>query len=221
METRKHPQLDIYRNSGLFFQIGLLVTLLLVVSAFEWRSVQEDPEIDFSNLRGDEIDLILPTKIPEPVRPPKPKKVNIVPVTEPEEIQPEELGLDQLVEIEIPEIEIEAGEEPPEEEVETVDYASHKPEPIGGYDAFYAYIAKNMKYPRLAQQRQVQGKVYVSFLVDEFGNMTNIAIAKGIGSGCDEEALRVMENAPKWTPGRHNGRMVRVRMVVPIYFKLN
>ena len=221
METRKNPQLDIYRHSGLFFQIGLLVTLLLVVSAFEWRSVKEDPEIDLSNLRGDEIDLILPTKIPEPVRPPKPKKVNIVPATEPEEIKPEDLGLDQLDTPEIPEIEIETSEEPPVEVIEVVDYASQRPEPVGGYDAFYAYIAKNMKYPRLAQQRQVEGKVYISFLVDEFGNMTNIAIAKGIGSGCDKEALRVLEKAPKWTPGRHNGRMVRVRMIVPIHFKLN
>jgi protein TonB len=221
METRKHPQLDIYRHSGLFFQIGLLVTLLLVVSAFEWRSVQEDPEIDFSNWKGDDIDLILPTKIPEVKRPPKPKKVNIIPATEPDEIKLEELSLDQLESPETPEIEVIISDLPPVEIIEEVDYASQKPEPVGGYDAFYAYIAKNMKYPRIAQQRQVEGKVYVSFLVDEYGNMTNIAIAKGIGSGCDEEALRVMENAPKWIPGRHNGRMVRVRMIVPIHFKLN
>ena len=221
MESRKNPQLDIYRHSGLFFQIGLLVTLVLVVSAFEWRTIKKEADVDLTDWQGWKPDEIKIVKLPEP-KPPKPKiKVNPVPTQEPEEVKMEELNLDQLDEV-TPEPEvILQTEKPPVEKIEEVEFADVMPEPIGGFDAFYKKIASQMKYPRQAQMRRVEGKVYVSFLIDEYGEMTQVQIAKGIGSGCDEEALRVMQDLPAWKPGRKNGKMVRVRMIIPIYFKLN
>jgi len=221
MEKRKNPQLDIYRHSGLFFQVGLLVTLLLIVSAFEWRSRSDGPEVDISSWKGWEADPLIPVKFPEP-KPPKPRKIpKPVPVTEDTKVTVEDLGLDQLdqKEVEIEEPPVFDG--PIDEAVETVDIPDRKPMPEGGYEAFYKYISEEMKYPPLARQRQVEGKVFISFIVDEHGEMTNIAIARGIGSGCDEEVLRVLKDAPKWKPGWKDNRLVRVRMVLPITFKLH
>ena len=221
MEPRKNPQLDIYRHSGLFFQIGLLITLVLVVSAFEWKTSKKAPEVDLTNWQGWKYDEVKIVKLPEP-KPPKPKvNVKLVPTEKPDEVTPEDLTFDQLDDPIIePETIIESVEAPEDEAIEEVTYADQMPEPKGGFDSFYRTIAKEMKYPRVAQSRQVEGKVYVSFLIDEFGEMKELSIAKGIGSGCDEEALRVLKEMPPWKPGRKDGKMVRVRMIIPIVFKL-
>jgi protein TonB len=96
----------------------------------------------------------------------------------------------------------------------------NQPAPVGGYEAFYKYIGKNIKYPDQARRMGVEGKVFVQFVVDKDGSITDVQVLKGIGSGCDEEAIRVVKSAPKWTPGKQRGRPVRVRMSVPIAFKL-
>jgi len=78
-----------------------------------------------------------------------------------------------------------------------------------------------MNYPRLAIRNNVTGKVFVQFVIDKDGRITDVKSVKGIGFGCDEEAVRVLENAPKWIPGKQRGREVKVRMVLPITFSLN
>ena len=92
--------------------------------------------------------------------------------------------------------------------------------PMGGYEAFYTYVAKNVKYPAQAQRMGLEGRVFVQFVVDQSGKLTSIEVMRGIGAGCDEEAIRVLENAPRWEPGKQRGRAVKVRMVLPITFKL-
>jgi len=86
--------------------------------------------------------------------------------------------------------------------------------------AFYEYVSKNLKYPSQARRMGVEGKVFVQFVVDKDGSISQVQSIKGIGAGCDEEAVRVLQNAPKWKPGKQRGRPVRVRMVLPITFKL-
>ena len=95
-----------------------------------------------------------------------------------------------------------------------------QPSPEGGLRAFYAYIAENMKYPTEARQKGIEGKVFVQFVVDKDGSLTDVKALKGIGGGCDEEAVRVIEEAPVWNPGQQRGKSVRVRMVMPITFRL-
>ena len=90
----------------------------------------------------------------------------------------------------------------------------------GGLDKFYAYLGRNIHYPAVAKENNVQGKVFLTFVVERDGSLTDIKVLRGIGSGCDEEAVRVLKAAPKWKPGIQNGRPVRVQYNVPITFTL-
>lgn len=93
-------------------------------------------------------------------------------------------------------------------------------EPVGGIEMFYQYIRKNMQYPEEAKKKNVEGQVFVQFVVDELGQLTNIAIQKGIGYGCDEEAIRLIENSPNWEPPLQRGIPITQKMVIPITFQL-
>lgn len=90
----------------------------------------------------------------------------------------------------------------------------------GGIEKFYKYLQNNIHYPAVAKENNVQGKVFVTFVVERDGSLTDIKVVRGIGSGCDEEAQRVLRNSPKWTPGIQNGRPVRVQYTMPISFTL-
>ena len=86
--------------------------------------------------------------------------------------------------------------------------------------AFYKYISTNLRYPDQARKMGVEGKVFVQFIVDKDGSITDVQAIKGIGEGCDEEAVRVIEGSNKWIPGKQRGRPVKVKMILPITFKL-
>lgn len=94
------------------------------------------------------------------------------------------------------------------------------PEPLGGMQAFYEYIGKNIKYPEEAARIGTEGRVLISFVVDKNGSLTNIEAVEGIGHGCDAEAMRVIRSSPKWQPGLLDGQPVNVKIVLPITFKL-
>ena len=96
-----------------------------------------------------------------------------------------------------------------------------QPAPKGGMAEFYSYIAQNMKYPLKARQMGIEGKVFVQFVVNEYGELSDFQTLKGIGAGCDAEAIRVLEEASGWQPGMSDGKPVKVRMVLPITFKLD
>jgi TonB family protein len=91
----------------------------------------------------------------------------------------------------------------------------------GGVPAFYNTLQKTMTYPVQAQRMGLEGKVFVEFVIDEEGNITDVQVLRGIGGGCDEEAVRVIKNSGKWIPGEQRGQKVRQRMVLPITFSLN
>ena len=95
------------------------------------------------------------------------------------------------------------------------------PEFPGGMAAWAKFIQKNLKYPYMAQETGIQGKVFLSFVVEKDGSITDVAIVKGIGGGCDEEALRVIKKSPKWNAGEQNDTKVRVRYNMPINYTLN
>ncbi|WKN44325.1 M56 family metallopeptidase [Tunicatimonas pelagia] len=97
----------------------------------------------------------------------------------------------------------------------------NQPEPVGGLGEFYQHIMNNMKYPKEAREKGIEGKVFVQFVVNEYGELTDFQALKGIGAGCDEEAVRVLEEAPAWNPGTTDGKPVPVRMVLPITFKFD
>ena len=94
------------------------------------------------------------------------------------------------------------------------------PEFPGGLEMLNDYLKENIKYPEAAKEAGVEGRVFVSFIVDLDGRVSNVKAMRGIGGGCDEEAVRVVESMPKWKPGIHKGKVVRVAFNLPIYFKL-
>ncbi|MCU0326569.1 MAG: TonB family protein [Spirosomaceae bacterium] len=96
-----------------------------------------------------------------------------------------------------------------------------QPSFVGGLSEFYKFLNKNLKYPSAAQRANTEGKVYMSFVVEKDGSISDVNVLKGIGFGCDEEALRVIRMMPKWIAGQQNGRNVRVKFTMPVTFKLS
>ncbi|UBM60328.1 TonB family protein [Marinilongibacter aquaticus] len=107
---------------------------------------------------------------------------------------------------------------PKEEQIFTA--VEQQPEFPGGTKAMYEYIGKNIKYPAAAQRANVSGRVFVKFVVEKDGSIGKIDVLKGIGFGCDEEAIRVIKSMPKWNPGRQNGKNVRVYFTMPVFYQL-
>jgi TonB family protein len=95
------------------------------------------------------------------------------------------------------------------------------PEYPGGVKQMYEFIADNIKYPMEAERNEISGKVFVKFIVRKDGSISDLKVLKGIGSGCDEETIRVLSQMPKWTPGKHNGEPVNVMFTMPVNFELN
>jgi protein TonB len=113
-------------------------------------------------------------------------------------------------------------EEAPEEEEtdEIFDIVEEQAAPVGGMAAFYKYFSKNLKYPIPARKAGVEGKVYVQFVVTKSGEIGPVKVLKGIGHGCDQEAIRVVKGSPKWKPAKQRGRPVNSQVTLPLVFKL-
>ena len=103
---------------------------------------------------------------------------------------------------------------------EIFDVVETQPSPPGGMSAWNKYLSDNLKYPTQARRMGVEGSVIVVFVVNTDGSIQDVEVLRGIGGGCDEEAVRVVKGAPKWEPGKQRGRPVRTRMRLPIRFKL-
>jgi len=108
--------------------------------------------------------------------------------------------------------------EPPPPQIFT--YVEQMPEFPGGQAAIAEYLYKNLRYPEMAKENNIQGRVSVKFVVNEEGNVSDVQVVKGIGGGCDEEAVRVVKKMPSWKAGKQNGRAVKVWYTLPITFKL-
>ncbi|REE05977.1 energy transducer TonB [Marinoscillum furvescens] len=224
MEPKKNPKADLNRMSGLLMNIGFSVSLLLVIVAFEWRTYDDSGLVDLGQVEDDFEDImeIPPTEQPPPP-PPKIQLPEIIEVPDEEEIE-EEIEVELDVEVtEETVIEDIVFEEAPEEEVveEVFTIVEDQPEFPGGMAAFYKYVGDQMSYPSQARRMGIEGRVYVQFVVDKDGTVTEVKAVKGIGAGCDEEAERVLRESPKFKPGKQRGRAVKVRMVLPIIFKLS
>jgi protein TonB len=110
--------------------------------------------------------------------------------------------------------------EEPEAKKELFIIAEEMPLFPGGDNERMKFLAQNIQYPQQASELAIQGTVYIQFVVDSKGNITDVKIMRGIGGGCDEEALRVVKIMPKWHPGKQNGKTVRVLYTMPVTFKI-
>ena len=217
MEPKKNPEISLEKKKGLFFQIGLVVTLIIVLGVFEWKSYDKvDYNLGQLNLDDLEEEIIPITKQevkPPPPPPPPPEVIEIVEdeveIEEELEIEDTESDEDMIIDIE---------EEDDEEFFMVVE---NMPEFPGGDLGLMRYIQKNVKYPPIAKEYNITGKVYVSFIVNKSGAVTNVKIVRGVDKNLDAEALRVVKSLPKYKPGKQRGKAVRVMFTIPINFTLN
>ena len=122
------------------------------------------------------------------------------------------------IEGEMPEIFPEVGEV--EGELDVYQIVEQMPEFPGGAAELYHYISKNIRYPQEAKEKGIQGRVFIGFIVEKDGSISNVRNLRGVDSELDAEAIRVIQSLPKWKPGKHNGEFVRVSYQIPIVFKL-
>jgi periplasmic protein TonB len=210
-----------YRHLITWFSFSL--SILAVITVFEWKTFDEGSTVQLTSLSENFEDLMdIPLTQQPPPPPPAVQQPMIIEVPDDEEIEEDiEIDLDiSMTEEDVIE-EIVMMAEPEEEVAETIyQIVQEMPSPVGGLEAFYAYLNKNLKYPSQARRIGIEGRVYMSFVVEKDGSLTDIAVMKGIGAGCDEESIRVLQNAPKWNPGKQRGNPVRVRYSFPIIFRL-
>ncbi|MDN4164698.1 TonB family protein [Cytophagales bacterium LB-30] len=227
MEARKNPNIDLRGKQSLFFHIGLVISLFLVIVAFEWKSVNEPGTIVLDDPIEEGIVFVdVPNTVIEDKQPPKPivkqKLVRIENIIETKdeiaESEKMEITVDPLLDDEI-ENGILAYQPDVEKADEVVSFAQEQASFPGGEKAWNKFLKKNLKYTRQAQMQQIEGRVYVQFIVEKDGSLSDIKIAKGLGAGLDEEVLRVLKLSPKWSPAKQSFRPVRFRMMLPIYFK--
>lgn len=221
--VKKYKSSNLRKSGLLFLSIGYVLTLAIVNLAFNYKTYDDNSLVELQRTSDDFEDLmeIPPTEQPPPPPPPV-QQPEIIEVPDEEEIE-EEIDVDLDVEITEETVieEVVFEDAPEEEEVDEIfTIVEENPEPQGGMAAFYQYVQKNLKYPNQARRMNIEGKVFVQFVIGKDGSISEVQAVKGIGAGCDEEAVRVIENAPKWKPGKQRGRPVKVRMILPITFKL-
>lgn len=225
MEIKKTPKADLENKKLTFTLIGLVVTLAVVWFAFEIRSYDKrsiDHLLVAETVETEEMVEITKQEQPKPkMEAPKPQVTKIEVVEDDVEVEDEieiDVDVDQDTEIEEytpPEIE---DEEIEEAEIFTV--VESMPEFPGGPAKMMEYIGKNIKYPMMAREAGIEGRVFVNFVVEPDGSISHVKVLRPIGGGCDEEAVRVIESMPKWNPGKQRGTAVRVSFNLPVKFKL-
>jgi protein TonB len=217
MEPKKNPDISLEKKKGLFFQIGLVITLVIVLGAFEWKSYDKVTfnlgQLNLDDLEEEIIPITKQEVKPPPPPPPPPEVIEIVEddVEIEDEIEIDDTESDEDVEIEIEE----------EDDEEFFMVVENMPEFPGGDLGLMKYIQKNVKYPAIAKEYNITGKVYVSFIVDKKGSVTNVKIVRGVDKNLDAEAMRVVKSLPKYKPGKQRGKSVRVMFTIPINFTLN
>jgi protein TonB len=227
MEPKKSEKANLEKRKGVFFQLGLVITLSLMLIAFEWTSGGLSAnEFDMGDMEQVEEEIIPITRQeqPEPPKPPEPPKVtevlNIVDddVEIEDELQLDDFEVDQNTEVEIMEY---VEEEEEEEEAEIFFIVEDMPSFQGkGQDGFREYIAKNLRYPEIAAENGISGRVFVRFVVEPNGSVSNVEVVRSVDPALDAEAVRVVESSPKWAPGKQRGKPVRVSFTFPINFVL-
>lgn len=227
MELKKNPKADLEKRRGLYLEIGLVVILFACLVAFNIKSSDAEETTVFQREAVDEPEELIintpPEELPPPPPPEAPEVTTEFQVVEDDKVIENELVVNAQVDentqnIEITPVQFEEEEEVEETTIFTV--VENDPEFPGGMEALYKYLAQNIKYPQLARDNNITGKVYVTFVVERDGSIANPKVLRDIGGGCGAEAIRVIKSMPKWTPGKQRGKAVRVQFNLPVNFSL-
>ena len=227
MEIKKSPKADLENKKMMAVLIGLVMALGIMYIAFEWsqneitvyeEALQGPVEID-----EEMVEVTFREETPPPPPPPQPETVlsDIIDIQDNEaEVETTDFNSEDEADARV---EIQAPIAPPEEEEEeqVIHIRVEKmPEFPGGQEALNRFLVRNIKYPLLAQENGIQGRVVCQFVVNSDGSIVDISVVRGVEESLDKEAIRVIKSMPKWTPGRQGGKSVRVKYTLPIRFKL-
>jgi len=235
MQPKKSEKVDLTKNSSLYFVVGLAVVLLVSWQAIEWKTYKKIYDYEALNVEEDddeEIPITEQIKTPPPPPPPPPPAPEVIEIVEDEEeveetvIESTETNEDEIIEVE--EVEIEEDDldiDVPFAVIEDVPIfpGCERVKKSERRDCFQEqmnkHIRKNFRYPEIAQEMGIQGRVYVNFIISKDGSITNIRM-RGPDKNLEKEAERIISKLPSMTPGKQRGRPVRVPFSIPITFRL-
>lgn len=229
MEIKKSPKADLENKKDTGLLIGFVVVLAFLFVAFEWT--ERDIKIDTSQAIADifiEEEMIPITEQQEEVKPETPPPAAPPAIAEVLNIVDDNADVEETViattedtgqQVEIKFVPVEEEEEEAEEAV-IFDIVEKMPEFPGGDAALMKYLADHIKYPTVAQENGIQGRVIVQFVVNKDGSIVDAKVARGVDPYLDKEALRVVSGMPKWKPGMQRNKPVRVKYTVPVMFRL-
>ena len=228
MERKKSPKADLENKKGIFFELGLIMALGILLFAFEYKNSTAAVD-QFEMLADEEVEEeIIPItqqQLTPPPPPPPPPPV----LSELIEIVEDDVDIDDDLEI------LDAEDESENEVQDISEFDNFGEEDTGEAEVFLivenmpvfpdgnvqAWIAKNIKYPVIAAENGIQGRVFIKFVIEKDGKVGNIEILRGVDASLDKEAVRVIKAMPAWKPGQQRGKAVRVSMQVPINFQLS
>ena len=223
MDIKKNPEVDLEKKRSLFLLAGYVVALAVVLTAFEWKTFEKGID-GLGKLVVDDIEeeIIPITEMNNPPPPPPPP-----PPPAPEiEIVEDDVEIEEEVEI----MDVEADQETiieeviEEEEEAGPDFftiVEDMPNYPGGDAALLGYINKSVEYPPIAKENGITGVVYVSYIVDKTGNVTDVKVVRGADPFLDKEAVRVVKTIKGYKPGKQRGKPVPVQFTIPIRYVLN
>ena len=229
MEIKKTPKADLENRRTLYTEIGLVVALLVVWGAFSYSTKEKAVASLGEDTQVVEVEDMVPITQETPPPPPEAPKIPVlsdqIDIVD-DDIQVEDdmfmnlednanLGVEIMDYVETVE------EEEVEEEAIPFQLVEEKPKFKGGdANEFSKWVNSNLVYPEIAKENGVQGRVTLQFTVNVDGSVTNVKVLRGVDSSLDKEAVRVVSNSPKWTPGKQRDRAVKVTYTFPVIFQL-
>lgn len=227
MEAKKNEKANLEKKKTLFIQIGLIIALLVCLGAMEWTSGQKKDSV-FAGMTEEAIEEeqipVTEETPPEELPPPEVTVTDLFEIVEDDVVienevrfEDDETSEDKVVEIYAPVLQ--AEEEEVEEEIFVI--VEDMPTFRGGdINKFREWVQKRVRYPELAAENGIQGRVFITFVVETNGNVSNVSVSRSVDALLDEAAKEAVSASPKWEPGMQRGRPVRVRYSIPIIFQL-
>lgn len=230
MKTPAKPQQKSYRKgSSLYFTAGLVFSMVLIVTAFEWKTYYlefNDGPIEVTKPGDGTVIDFKPVRLPSAPKPklnpvitvdgPETTLIEPIDITPPDFVEPtdpngnDDLGLSSLF-----------GSEKPDDETVVMPDITEAAVPVKGYDAFYAYIYDHLKIPGHLLEQRIDAKIIVSFVVDTDGSLTEVQVLKGFDQKLEEQVVKLLEESPAWKPAWQQGRKVKMRLQLPVVIKVN
>ena len=225
MQLKKSPKASLEDKKFTYVLIGLVIVLSICYVAFEWteKEVTKYEVTDTDFFFEEEIDIQQTSQeTPPPPPPPAVQEVEVLNVVE-DDVETESIEINTEDDKDVEVVIAPPVEAPVEEEEEEVVFmvVESMPEFPGGQQALFKYLAENVKYPVIAQENGIQGRVICQFVVNKDGSIVDVVAVRSSGEpSLDKEAIRVIQSMPKWKPGKQRGKPVRVKYTVPVNFRL-